>query len=599
MATAAVFLADTGALAGFFCAAGVCANIIIEPTLSSVHSKELFIITMNYIGRLLSGVILLAAGLAGETVKVTILATTDLHGHIFPYDYFTQTPAAYGLAKIATLVKQARREAPEAILVDAGDTIQGSPLESLYQAFRRTGKLPPGVTIPERALGIDPMMLVMNAMRYDAMVVGNHEFNYGVRNLEEARRVARFAWISANTLASGPNTKGFVPYIEKTVGGVRVAVVGLTTPSIPAWEKPENYRGYTWEAPVEAMKRLIAIWGKNKPDLVVVAAHGGINKIDGRENFAWQVGEVEGVDAVIFGHSHGEFAELFNANTLMVQPKNYGASLGKVEFEFSRQEGGKWKMESRRGTLLKVSAATEADEEILSLGKPYHEATEQYLSSPVARAPVELSAANGRFEDSALVDAIHEVQLHYTKADVSLSALFNPRLVVHAGPVTVREAAALYVYDNTLYKVEGTGKMLKAALENAARFFESCPTPACDTGNLLNNNFAGFNYDMAEGVSYEVDLTRPVGERIRQLMYRGKPLAMDEPLTIAVNSYRAAGSAGYDMFKDAKVVWQSTEAIRDLIIGYYGQKKLLPSQSSNNWRIVPATARERLVKHER
>jgi 2',3'-cyclic-nucleotide 2'-phosphodiesterase/3'-nucleotidase len=554
---------------------------------------------MNYIERLLSGVILLASGLAGETVKVTILATTDLHGYILPYDYFTQKPAPYGLAKIATLVKQARREAPEAILVDVGDTIQGSPLESMYQAYRQTGKLPAGVTIPERALGIDPMMLVMNAMRYDAMVVGNHEFNYGVGNLGEARRVARFAWISANTLASGPNTKGFVPYIEKTVGGVRVAVVGLTTPSIPAWEKPENYRGYTWEAPVQAMKRLMAIWGENKPDLVVVAAHGGINKSDGSENFAWQVSEVDGVDAVIFGHSHGEVAELFNGNTLLVQPKNYGASLGKVEFEFSRQEGGKWKMESRRGSLMKVSAATEADEEILSLGKPYHEATEQYLSSPVARAPVELSAANGRFEDSALVDAIHEVQLHYTKADVSLSALFNPRLVVHAGPVTVREAAALYVYDNTLYKVEGTGKMVKAALENAARFFEGCATPACDTGNLLNNNFAGFNYDMAEGVSYEVDLTRPVGDRIRQLMYRGKPLAMEEPLTIAVNSYRAAGSAGYDMFKDAKVVWQSTEAIRDLIIAYYGQKKLLPSQASNNWRIVPAAARERLVQRER
>jgi 2',3'-cyclic-nucleotide 2'-phosphodiesterase/3'-nucleotidase len=553
---------------------------------------------MNYIERWILSIVLLASGLAGETVKVTVLATTDLHGYIYPYDYFTQKPANYGLAKIATLVNEARRSAPEAILVDVGDTIQGSPLESLYQSFRQSGKLPVGVSIPGRALSIDPMMLVMNAMRYDGMVVGNHEFNYGVGNLGEARRVARFAWLSANTLASGPNTKGFVPYIEKTVGGVRVAVVGLTTPAIPAWEKPENYRGYTWEAPVRALKRLLETWGNNKPDLVVVAAHGGINKTDGSENFAWQVGEVEGVDAVVFGHSHGEMAESFNGNTLMVQPKNYGGSLGKLEFEFSRQEGGKWKMESRKGSLMKVTAATIADEEILSLGKPYHEATEQYLSSPVATAPVELSAATGRFEDTALVDAIHEVQLHYTKADVSLSALFNPRLVVKAGPVTVREAAALYVYDNTLYKVEGTGKMLKAALENAARYFTGCATAACDTGNLVNNSFPGFNYDMAEGVSYEVDLTRPVGDRIQHLIYRGKPLTMEQPLTIAVNSYRAAGSAGYDMFKDAKVLWQSTEAIRDLIISYYGQKKVLPAEPTKNWKLSPDAARDRLVKRE-
>lgn len=554
---------------------------------------------MNYIERCVLALILLATGLAGETVKVTVLATTDLHGYIYPYDYFTQKAANYGVAKVATLVKEARRSAPEAILVDAGDTIQGSPLESVYQTYRQTGKMPAGVKVPGRAMTIDPMMLVMNAMRYDAMVVGNHEFNYGLGNLNDARRAARFAWLSANTLASGPNTKGFVPYIEKSVGGVRVAVVGLTTPAIPMWEKAEHYRGYSWETPVESLRRLMKVWGSNKPDLVVVAAHGGINKTDASENFAWQAAEVEGVDAVIFGHSHGEVAEMHNGNALMVQPKNYGGSVGKVEFEFSREEGGKWKMVSRRGSLMKVTAETEADAEILELAKPYHEATEQYLSSPVATAPVELSAATGRYEDSALVDAIHEVQLHYTKADVSLSALFNPRLVVKAGAVTVREAAALYVYDNTLYKIEGTGKMLKAALENAARYFEGCATAACDSGELVNSRFAGFNYDMAEGVTYEVDLRRPVGDRVRNLMYRGKPLAPEQPLTMAINNYRAAGSGGYEMFKDAKVVWQSQEAIRDLIIEYYGKKKVFPAEATKNWRIVPDAARERLVKRER
>jgi len=551
---------------------------------------------MNYIERALILLALLAATLSAQTAKVSILATTDLHGYIYPYDYFTQKPANYGLAKIATLVAEQRKVTPDALLIDVGDTIQGSPLESVYQTYKQSGRLPAGITIPARALSIDPMMLIMNAMRFDAMTVGNHEFNYGLDNLNAARRVARFPWLSANTVASGPNTKTFIPYLEKTVQGVRVAIVGLTTPAIPLWEKPEHYKGYTWENPTASLKRLIEIWGDNKPDLIIVAAHGGIDKTGGTENFAWQVAEVAGVHAVIFGHSHGEVAETFNGDTLLTQPKNYGASLTRLDFEFIQTASGKWQMSKRRSHLIKVTDQTAADEQILALAKPYHDATEQYLSSQIVQSSIDLSAATGRYEDTALVDAIHEVQLFYTKADVSLSALFNPRLTVRKGSVTVREAAALYVYDNTLYKIEGNGAMLRAALENAALYFESCPTPKCDTGNLINPKFMGFNFDMAEGVTYEIDISKPVGQRIQNLNFKGTPLKDNQPLTIALNNYRAAGSAGYGMFKTAKVLWQSNEAIRDLIIEYYTRKKSFPTKPSNNWQLLPVAARERLLK---
>ncbi len=573
----------------------VCASISNEHALVSAKIIELFFITMNYIER--AFLLLLAVNLLpAQTAKVSILATTDLHGYIYPYDYFTQQPANYGLAKIATLVNEVRKQTPDALLIDVGDTIQGSPLEGVYQNFKQSGRLPKGVTVPARALSLDPMMLVMNAMKFDAMAVGNHEFNYGLDNLNAARRVARFPWLSANTVSSGPSTKPFIPYLEKTIQGLRVAVIGLTTPSIPLWEKPENYKGYSWEPPAASLKRLLEIWGENKPDLILIAAHGGINKTDGSENFAWQVAEVPGIHAVIFGHSHGEVAEVFNGDTLLTQPKNYGASLTRLDFEFTRNAAGKWQMASRRSHLLKVTKDTAADENILALAKPFHEATEQYLSSHIVDSTADLSGANGRFEDSALVDAIHEVQLHYTKADVSLSALFNPRITIQKGPVTVRQAAALYVFDNTLYKIEGNGKMLREALENAARFFESCATPACDTGTLLNRNFMGFNYDMAEGVSYEVNLLKPAGQRIQNLKFKGQPLSDTQPLTIALNNYRAAGSAGFDMFKGAKILWQSNDAIRDLLVDYYTQKKSFPSTPSNNWKIVPETARQQLLK---
>ncbi len=540
--------------------------------------------------------------LAAQTAKVTILATTDLHGYIYPYDYFTQQPANLGLAKAATLIAEVRKEVPEAILIDAGDTIQGSPLESVYNSFAATGRLAAGVKVPARAMSIDPMVLAMNALRYDAMTVGNHEFNYGLNNLNAARRASRFPWLSANTLASGPNTKGFVPYLEKTVNGVRIVVVGLTTPAIPQWEKPEHFAGYTWEEPRAALERLLQIWGANKPDLLIVAAHGGMdrnatkNSMGVVENFAWQIAEVGGVDAVVVGHSHQETAEVYNGNAILNQPKNYGASVGRLDFEFERGAQGKWTLKSRRGRVLKVTSETLADEQILGLAKPYHDAAEQYLSTPVATAPETLSAATGRYEDTALVDAIHEVQLAATQADVSLSALFNPRLVVQKGPVTVREAAALYVFDNTLYKIEGTGKMLRDALENAARYFESCTTPTCDTGELLNPKFMGFNFDMAEGVEYEIDLRKPAGQRITNLRYKGAPLQDGQRLTIALNNYRAGGSGGFDMFKGATVLWQSNEAIRDLLIEHFARKKEFPVKASGNWKLLPEAARKRLIE---
>ena len=158
---------------------------------------------------------------ATETVTVTVLATTDTHGSLYPWDYFTRQSAPRGLAAAATLVAQARRESPNTLLIDCGDTIQGSPLESVHQAAVRAGE----TRSPE------PMMLAMNRMGYDAMVVGNHEFNFGLANLAAARETARFPWLSANTIGAVPP---FAPYVVKTVGGVKVAIIGVTTAGDPA-----------------------------------------------------------------------------------------------------------------------------------------------------------------------------------------------------------------------------------------------------------------------------------------------------------------------------------------------------------------------------
>jgi 2',3'-cyclic-nucleotide 2'-phosphodiesterase / 3'-nucleotidase len=281
---------------------------------------------------------------------------------------------------------------------------------------------------------------------------------------------------------------------------------------------------------------------------------------------------------------------------LVVQPKNWAASLARIDFTLHRDSGGRWKLADKRSRLIPVTPSTQAAADILEIARPYHDLAERYLELPVANSGRELDSALGRVQDTALVDAVQTVQLFYSHADVSFTALFSPRLHVPKGPVTVRQIAALYPYDNELYLIEGNGKMVKDALENAARYFLSCKGERCNQPPLVNGRVMGFNYDVAEGVDYEIDLTRPEGDRIRNLTWKGKPLPPEQPLKLAVNNYRAAGSAGYSMYKNAKILWRSGEEIRDMIVHYYGERKQLPVEPDNNWRVLPEAARRTLEK---
>ncbi len=551
--------------------------------------------------RVLLACLVSAAALWAERVSVTVLATTDLHGNIYPHDYYTDRPAQRGLAKIATIVEDIRRRNPNTLLIDCGDTIQGSPLESVWQQWVRAGALPLKLKWPGEPPRRDPMMLVMSHMRYDAMVLGNHEFDFGLRNLERARGDAAFPWLSANTVVDGTRIKPFEPYLVKTVAGVKVAVIGITTPAVPSWEEPEDYRGLRFLPGQEGVRRALAeLSWKHKPDLVVVAAHMGLGRDPktGRrrgtdfagENAAGEIAaEVPGIDAIVYGHSHQQMAGLRIGGVLLVQPERFGGSLARLDFDLERR-GAVWQLLNKRSRLIPVKKQTPADEEVMRLARPYHESAERYLDTPVAESPVAMDGTAGRFRDTALVDVIHAVQMHYAKADVSFTALFHSGVRIPKGPMTVRQLAALYVYDNELYAIEGTGRMVREALENAARYFRTCPTPACDHGPLLNRRVAGFNYDMAQGVEYEIDLTQQAGRRVRNLRYRGRPLRPEQKLRIAVNNHRVAGRAGYDMFRDAKILWRSNQDIPGLMVEYYTVRGRLPSRPDGNWRIVPETA---------
>jgi 2',3'-cyclic-nucleotide 2'-phosphodiesterase/3'-nucleotidase len=544
---------------------------------------------MRILSRLLLTALFLVCVADGEKVTLTVLATTDLHGNIFPIDYFTDRAAGRGIAKIATLVREARGQNPRILLLDCGDTIQGSPLEYVYQTFTRTGRLPLNLTFSGPPLRQDPLMLAMNRIGYDAMVVGNHEFNFGLENLDKARNEANFPWISANIeVAPAGHEKLFKPYVVKTTGGVKVAVIGITTPTVPSFEKPENLGSYRFAAPDGAVRKAVArLRQGDRPDLILIAAHAGLDEVPT---------SIAGIDAVVFGHTHQELAERRIGDVLLVQPKNWGISLARIDFTLEGNAGGPWKVTGKSSHLIPVTRDTPADPEILRLAQPYHELAERYLGTPVAESERDMDARLARVEDSPLVDAIQAVELHYARADVSFTSLFNARARIRRGPVSVREIAALYVYDNELYAIEGDGKMVKDALENSARYFISCRGQTCSQAPLTNPRVILFNYDMAEGVEYAIDLRRPEGDRIRDLTFKGRPLMPAQKLRIAINSYRAAGSAGYKMFPSAKILWRSGEEIRDLMIRYYTEHKRVPVKASGNWRIVPPEAAETLRK---
>jgi 2',3'-cyclic-nucleotide 2'-phosphodiesterase (5'-nucleotidase family) len=530
---------------------------------------------------------------APSVVSITILGTTDTHGHLMPVDYFANTPANRGQAKIATLVRRVRAEQQNVLLLDSGDTLQGTPL-AFYFARKDASKP-------------NPEMAVMNAMGYDAMAVGNHEFNFGLDVLWKAKREAKFPFLAANIRQQYKpgSPHAFLPFIVKRIAGVRVAIVGFVTPGVPRWEIPDHYKGYEFELIVDAAKRVIPE-ARKQADLVVVIAHSGLeyNPDTGKpylpdqmsnENAMYALAtQVPGIDVILYGHTHLEMPEKIINGVLLTQAKNWGQSLARVDVKMERDAEGHWRVASKHSTTIPVTDAVPADPEIVKIVEPYHRATQAYLDTPVATSAKELDGMTARYEDHPLVDLIHKVQMEYGKADVSLATMLFAGAHIPAGQVTYRQLASVYIYDNVLYTVEMTGAQLREVLEHAASFFPAWPFPPD-----VQPRLPGYNADSAEGVSYAIDVTQPVGQRIRGLTYKGTPLDPSQKLRVAVNNYRYTGGARYTVLQGLLVVYRSPQGIRELIIEYVSRTKEIPTTADGNWKIVPQEAFEAILREAR
>ncbi|WP_405815678.1 5'-nucleotidase C-terminal domain-containing protein [Streptomyces sp. NBC_01390] len=549
--------------------------------------------------------------------SLTVMGTTDLHGHVFNWDYFKNAEYsdakgnAQGLARISTLVEQVRREKGRCntLLLDAGDTIQGTPLTYYY------AKVDP---ITAKGGPVHPMAQAMNAIGYDAVALGNHEFNYGIETLRKFESQCRFPLLGANALDAKTLKPAFPPFFMKTfrVKGappVKVAVLGLTNPGIAIWDKAYVQGKLTFPGLEEQAAKWVPKLRSMGADVVVVSAHSGSSgtssygdQLPYVENSAALVAQqVPGIDAILVGHAHTEIAELKVTNTatgktvVLSEPLAYAErlSLFDVELVF---EKGKWAVESVSATV-RDSKTVADDPRITKLLKDEHDVVVAYVNQVVGTATATLTTVEARYKDAPIIDLITKVQEDVVKAAlvgtsyaslpvIAQASPFSRTSEIPAGEVTIRDLSSLYVYDNTLVAKLLTGAQVRAYLEYSAQYFvRTAAGAAVDVEKLTNaENRPDYNYDYVSGVTYEIDIAQAAGSRIKNLAFNGVALDDAQQFVFAVNNYRANGGGAFPHVASAQELWSESTEIRTRISEWVTAKGVLDPKefASVDWKLT-------------
>ncbi|MFI9200889.1 bifunctional metallophosphatase/5'-nucleotidase [Streptomyces sp. NPDC053048] len=538
-----------------------------------------------------------SSGRRKKRYSFTVMGTTDLHGHVFNWDYFTDAEFDdkahndVGLAKISTLVDQVRAEKGRrnTLLIDAGDTIQGTQLSYYY------AKVDPitGANGP-----VHPMARAMNAIGYDAAALGNHEFNYGIPTLRKFEEQCDFPLLGANALDAKSLKPAFRPYVIKKVctpsgRDVRVAVLGLTNPGIAIWDKANVQGKMVFPGLEEQAAKWVPRLRSLGADVVIVSAHSGSSgtssygdQLPHIENAAALVAEqVPGIDAILVGHAHTEIPEyrVVNKKTgkqvVLSEPLKWGQRLTLFDFDLVWDRGA-WQVESVSAKVLNSNTVAE-DRKITRLLSAEHRKVVAYVNQVIGTSTAAMGAAEAPFKDTPVIDFINHVQAEtvraalagtaYAKLPVlSQASCFSRTAGVPAGKVTIREVAGLYPFENTLEARLLTGAQLRAYLEFSARYYVRTPAGApVDPAKLTNADaIPDYNYDAVSGLSYEIDIAKAPGSRIMNLSFDGKPLDDSAEFVLAVNNYRASGGGNFPHVAGAKQLWANSDEIRNTIIGW-------------------------------
>ena len=550
---------------------------------------------MGRLPSLLSAAVLTLAAVAPLPAQsgrfdLVIAATTDVHGRLRGWDYYANTAdPARTLAGAATIVDSVRAANPgRVLLVEGGDILSGNPL--LYVAAKVA---PPPV---------HPVIAAMNVMHYDAAVLGNHEFNFGVPALRAAIAKAAFPFLAAN-VRNAQGRPFVAPYTLIDRRGVRIAVIGGTTPGSMLWDRDYlREAGLTVTDIVTSVRTAVAEVRRQKADVVVVLLHSGL---DGAatydtvatglpsENVAARVPrEIDGIDLVVFGHSHAELVDSTINGALLVQPRNWAASVALATLTLEKSKG-KWSVVKHRGQSVKVAGHVESPA-VLAASAATHKATVRWVTTPVGRTAVTWRADSARVVDAPVTDLINEVMRRASGAELSATAAFSLDATLDTGAVTQASLSKLYPYENTLRAVRITGAQLRAFLEQSALYYRTlAPDGSAPAGGLVDPKTPGYNFDVVTGVDYIIDVSKPAGERITTLTRNGRAVQPTDSFTMALNNYRQSGGGGYAMLAKAPVVFQKDIDIRSLIIDEVAKAGALDpaTYATVNWRLEPAAAR--------
>ncbi|MGW4467318.1 bifunctional metallophosphatase/5'-nucleotidase [Micromonospora sp. NPDC004704] len=547
---------------------------------------------------------------------LTVLGTSDTHGNVYNWDYYKDAEyddSAHndiGVAKLTTLVKQIRKErrGKATLVLDAGDTIQGTSLATYY------AKQEPITSTGEK----HPMARAMNVLDYDAVTLGNHEFNYGLPLLDLWIRQLGFPALAANAVNARTGKPAYTPYIIKKVDlgagapTLRVGILGLTNPGVAIWDKGNVEGKLRFEDMIATAAKWVPVMRQRGADIVLISAHGGDNgtssygpELPNENPVALIAQQVPGIDAILFGHAHNEVVERFVTNTatgvqvLTSEPSRWGQRLTRMDFTLTREHNC-WKITSKHATMLNTNTVVE-DPKVLAAVRAQHNKTVAYVNQVVATSAVELPATESRYKDTPILDYINKVQTDVVGAALvgtayaslpvlSIAAPFSRTAVFPAGDVKIKDVAGLYIYDNTLEAVLISGAEVKAYLEYSAKYFRTLgPGAPVDPATINDPSVPDYNYDTISGVDYDIDISRPVGQRITRLAHPGTgiPVADGDQFVIAVNNYRRSGGGNFPGIVKTQIYNQQQE-IRQLLIDWAQEKGTIDPADFfvPNWRLV-------------
>lgn len=519
-------------------------------------------------------------------VQITVLVTSDVHGVVYPIHYGTNEASEQGLAKVSTLIERERTQNKHVIVIDNGDFIQGTPMTYYYAKYMHHEK--------------NPMTIAANSICYDAAVIGNHEFNYGMPLLKKAVTEANMPYLAANILHKDTGLPYFgKPYIVKQIEeNIKIALLGVTTHYIPNWEEPNHIKDVTFEDALKTTKKWVThIRQEEKPDVMIVAYHGGFERdlqtgeptepLTGENQGFAMCEEVNGIDILLTGHQHRPISQTKVNGVTILQAGCNGKALGKISLSLKR-DGDCWHIETCDSELLSTEGVT-ADEKILTSLCIYEEQTQKWLERPIGTITGNMKIDDimkARLQDHPFTEFINTVQMHAAGVNISCTSLFHNGVTGFPNHVTMRDIISNYIYPNTLKVLRVTGQDIKDALERSAEYF------TLDAGKniVVNPSFnepkpQHYNYDMWEGISYILNISKPIGERVTSLQYEGKPLSLTEQFDVVMNNYRASGGGDYNMYKGKPVVKDIPIDMTEIIANHILEHGEIKATLDFNWKV--------------